>query len=123
MVEDLFLRRLELFGPELELMPGKIQVIRAIDGHEMKMRVRHFETDHGKAAAITGKSFLYRFGDRSGENQDLTQVGVGHVEELIDLELGYYEGMSFAQGEDIQECKEFVVLCNLISGYLSGDDL
>ena len=104
-------------------MPGEIQIIRVIDRHQVKMRMRHFETDHGEATAITGKSLLYRLGDRSGENQHLAQVGVGQVEELIDLDLGDHEGMSFAQGEDIQECKEFVILGDLICGYLSGDDL
>ena len=123
MVEDLFLRRLELFGPDLELVPREVQIVRAIDRHQVQVRVWHFETYHGEATAVTGKGALYRLGDGPGEHQDLAEIIIGHVEKFVDLELGHDEGMSFAQRKDIQESKKPMVFGNLISRYLSGDDL
>lgn len=95
MAKDLFLRRLELFGPELELVPGEIQIVRAIDRHQVHMGMRHFEAHHGDATTITGKSLLYRFRDGLCEYQDPAQIIFGHIEEFIDFDLGHYKRMSF----------------------------
>lgn len=123
MMQDLFLRRLELVGPELEFVPGKIQIVGAVDRYQVHMRMRYFEADHGDATTITGKSFLYRLGDGPGKYQDLAEIICGQVEEFIDLDLGYYQRMSLAQREDIQERKELIVFGYLICGDLSGYDL
>lgn len=95
MAEDLFLRGLELFGSKLELVPGEIQIVRAVDGYEVEMGMRDLEAYYGEATTITGKSLLYRFGDGPGEHQDLAQISIGHVKEFIDLDLGYDKRMSF----------------------------
>lgn len=123
MVADLFLCRLELFGSELELVPGKIQIVRAVDGHQVHMGVWNLEADNGYTATITRKGLFYGFCNRLGKHQDLTQIIFGHVEEFVDLDLGYDERMSFAQRKDIQERKELIVFGYLIRGYLSGYDL
>lgn len=95
MVEDLFLRRLELVGPELELVPGEVQIVRAIDRHQVHMGMRHFEAHYGDATTITWKSLLYSFCNRLGEYQDPAEIIFGHIEEFIYFDLGYYKRMSF----------------------------
>ena len=123
MAEDLFLCRLELFGPGLELMPGEIQIVRAIDRHEVHMGMRYFETHYGDATTITRERLLYRFCNRPGEQKDAAQIIFGHIEEIIDLDLGHDQRMSFPQRKDIEECKELIVFGYLICGDLSGNDL
>lgn len=123
MEEKLFLRRFELFGSDLEFGPGEVEIICAVDGDQMQVGMRHFETYHRDATAITGKGFLDGFGDGPREYEQLAKVGFGQVEEFVDLGLGYDEGMSFTKGEDIQERKEPLVLGYLIRGYSASNDL
>jgi hypothetical protein len=123
MEEKLFLRRFELFGSDLELVPGEVEVIRAVDGDQMQVGMRHFEAYHGDATAITGKGFLDGFGDGPREYQQLAQVGFWQVKEFVDLDPGHDEGMSFTKGKDIQEGEESLVFGYLIRGYPASDDL
>ena len=123
MVKDLFLRRLELFRPDLEFVPGEVQIVRAIDRYQVQVSMWYFQTHDGQTAAITGKGFFYRLGDGPGEYQYLVKIIIGQIEKFVDLELGHDKGMSFPQRKDIQESKEPMVFGDLISGDLSCNDL
>src|SRR5579872_5761396 len=87
------------------------------------MGMGYFDPHDGNAAAVTTKSLFDGLGDGSCKHQDAVQVGIGEIEEIVDLRLGYYQGMPFAQRKDIQKGEEPFVFGNLISGYLPGDDL
>ncbi len=122
-MEDPFLCGLQFRGSDLLLVPGKVQVVGAVDGDKVEVGVRHFEADYGNAASVTGKGVFDGVGDRSGEKQQFSELSIGQIEELVDLHFWHYERMPFPQGKDIEESEEPVVLAYFVRRYFSCDDL
>jgi hypothetical protein len=104
-------------------VPGKVQIVGAVDGDKVQVSMRYFEANHGNPAPVAGKGAFDGFGDRPGEKQQISELVVGQVEEFVDLYFRHYKRMPFPQGKDIQESEELIVLRDFIRRYLSRDDL
>ena len=123
MLEYPFLRGLQLWWSDLKLVPGKVQVIGAVDGDKVQVGVGYFEANHGNAASVTRKCVFDSARDRPGENQHVAQIVIGQVEEFVDLHFWHDKRMAFPQGKDIEESEEPIVLRYFIRRYFSRDDL
>jgi hypothetical protein len=121
--EDLFLGGSQLIGCQLQLGPGKVQVIGMVDGYKVQMRMRHFQADNRKAAAIAVEGSFYSMSDRPCKQQQTGQVFIGQIKEPVYFDFGHYERMTFAKRIDIQEGIEPVIFRDLIRWYFSGNDL
>ena len=104
-------------------MPGKVQVIGAVDGDKVQVGMRHFETNHGNAASVAGKGAFDGARDRPGEKQYFAEIFIGQIEKFVGLHFGHYKRMTCPQGKDIQECEEPIVLRDLVRRYFSRNDL
>lgn len=104
-------------------MPREVQVVAVVDGNQVKVCVRHFQTHDGKTATVTVKGFFYCPGDGPGKRQDPGEIFFRHVEEIIHFCFWYDQGMAFPEGKDIQEGIEPIVFGNLIGRDLPCDDL
>lgn len=83
------------------------------------MCVRHFQANDGKAASVAVEGLFDGVCDGFGEDEHLTEIIVGDVEELVHLELRDDQRMSFAEREDIQKSEELIVLRYLVRRNLS----
>ncbi len=123
MTKDLIPGGFKLRRGRLTLAMGEVEVPDSVDGYQVKMGVRHFQTHYGKTAAIAVESLFDGAGNRFGEQQHMRQPLVGKVEKLIHFQFWHHQGLSLPKGIDIQEGKKLVILRDPIGRDFSGNDL
>lgn len=123
MSEDFLLGRTHLIRSRFELRPGKVQIVGSIDRNEMEMGMGNLEADDRDPAAVAWECLFDRQGDWFGKEHKARQVIVPEIEEAIDLQLGYDQRMTFAEGENIQKGKEPVTFRDLVRSDVSGNYL
>lgn len=112
--------RSHLLGGERKMVGEEVHIGLAVDGHEMDMCVGHFKAHHSHTDALAGERFFHGCGYLFGKKLKVGILLVGEVENIVDLALGYDEGMARSHGTDVEECVVAVVLGHLVAGNFAG---
>ena len=100
----------------------EVQVSHLVHRDEMDMCMWHFETDHRHAYFDTAGMSFDCFGYTLGEDDHLSKLLIRDIEDVVLLSLWDDEGMTLLDRVYVEECEEFVILCNLVTRDFSVDD-
>lgn len=100
----------------------EIHIALIAERDEMNVGVRHFKTENSYADFPTWDDALESGSHFFGEHHHVAESGVRKVEDVVSLLLGHYERMAPADGIDIEEGIEVVVLSNFVRGNLPCND-
>jgi hypothetical protein len=87
------------------------------------MRVGDFDPGDHDADSFAGEGFLDGSGDFLGKGDEALQKFILDIKNIVDLLFWNDEGVAGTDGPDIKECDIILILEDLVSGDLSGDDL
>ena len=74
-----------VLGRQFHFTARKIQVIRIVDGNQVNMRMRHFQSNNADTATVTVKCFFDGFGNGLGKNKYFLQVIAWQVKQVINF--------------------------------------
>ena len=109
-------------GRELQLRVGEVHVGFPLDGDEVDVRVRHFQSDDGHADARAGHGLFDGLGYPLGEEHEAAQGVIVQVEDVVVFHFGHHERVPFGQGVDVEECVIAFVFRYLVGGDFPRDD-
>lgn len=97
----------EVGGELLELLVGELDVVAevhiafALQRHQVDMRVRHFQSQHGHPHLGAGADLLDALGHAASKALQLGVEPLVQVKQVIDLFLGNAEHMALDHGVDV----------------------
>ena len=106
----------------MELFAAEIDVVFALNGDQMDMRMRNFEPQNHDCHPFTRYFTFDFYGYPFGEDHHLRKGAVVEVEQVVDFLFGDYQRVSFCQWIDVEKCVEIVIFGDLVRGYLAGND-
>lgn len=102
---------------------AEVHVGFGVDGHEVDVCVRNFESEYGFCYACAWNGFLDGYCHFAGKQLEVDVVALGHVEEVVNLLLGYDECVAGCHGVDVEECEVLFVLGYFVAWNLACHNL
>ena len=111
---------LKFLGGKFQMGIGEAHVSLALHRNQVNVSVGNLKAQYTLSNLHAGNRFLDSDGNLLCENLKASQFLVGKVKDVVNLALGDYQSVTLLQRADVEECKIFVVLGNLVARNLTS---
>ena len=110
------------FVGEVEFFLAEVHVALALQGNEVDVGVRNFESQYGHAHFAAGNGAAHGACHACGEDVERGEFLVVEVEDVVDFAAGNDEGVALGHGVDVEKGVEALVLGALVGGNFALGD-